>query len=241
MVAQLRPDQITYDPRTGRYRSEFGGFVSARDVRAVVDAEATRLNNRLQPINDALVSGAISIALWEEAIAIQIKQSHLRVTALAVGGDEALRKSPIARRYFGMVGRNLRDVYASIRRLADQIEAGELTQAQIRDRVRRLANTVIPAHSRAQLLTRISQQGHNEGIRWLDRLVKNHCPSCPNHVRSKWTPIDQIAPIGHACECGGHCRCGIRTRFNPRLAIAQLGEVSLQDLMRRFEENLGNE
>lgn len=237
MVAQLRPEQVTYDPRSGRYRSEFGGFLSAVDVRSVVEGEVNRLNTRLQTINDALLTNAIPLSLWEEAIAAQVKQSHLRVTALGVGGDEALRRSPLARRYFGVAGRNLRDVYASIRRLGDRIENGDLTEAQIRDRVNRLGNTVIPAHGRAQLLTRIAQQGHNEGARRLDVNVKNHCAQCPGHQRLDWVPIDQIVPVGHACDCGGYCHCTVRTRFNPKLAISQLGETSIADIMKQSEQN----
>ena len=66
MVANLDPRKITFDARTGRYRSPFGGFLSQSDINIVVQSEHTRLAQNLDRLAVRLLNERITIAEFEE-------------------------------------------------------------------------------------------------------------------------------------------------------------------------------
>lgn len=222
------PD-IRYNPQAGRFIGENGKFLSAIQVQQVVTGEQTRLNTQIQAALGRLFEGETSIKDLQVEAAQLLKASHLRITTLGAGGEKSLRSNPEIFRYFGQSGSQLKREYARLVGTGTQIANGELSEAQIRDRFRRQSLRLNETFFRAELLTRASQQGHNEGKRFLGAAVK-HCPSCPGYQVAEWTDISEIVPKGTACECGGYCYCTVTTRFNPDRAISLLQQDSLPGL-----------
>lgn len=235
MVANLQSEQITFDPRTGRYRSQFGGFLGQSDLNSIVRGEKARLQRKLERKARQMLRGQTTLANFERTLIEESKASILRMTMLAAGGQRQLTNSPNARSYLRQAQQLLGDRIDSIDSLTNKIYQGELTEKQILDRVRRQANAVFQAYNSADILQRITDRGHNEGRRTLD-LAANHCPDCPAY-QTDWTDITSIVPVGAACVCGGYCRCTVQTRFNPAKAISALQQGNLTDMVQGFNQN----
>lgn len=237
MVQSIAVEQVRYNAKAGRYIGPGGGFLSNADIQIIVTQEQNRLNAKLQRELNKLFDNKTSIKDVQLKSAELLKESQLRIITLGAGGDESLRGNPELFRYFGQSGAHLKREYAVLRANGKKIADGELTQAQIRDRFRRQSIRLNEAFFRAQMLTRISQQGHNEGRRILDSSVL-HCPDCPGYQALEWVPVGDIVPKGTACVCGGYCHCTVFTRFSPERAIQELQGGTLIDQVRRSEQTI---
>ncbi|MEM9945475.1 MAG: hypothetical protein AAF810_05355 [Cyanobacteria bacterium P01_D01_bin.36] len=212
--------------------------MSRADILQVVGAEQGRLEVELERHARRLVNGQGTVADFERSMALSLKESHLRMTALGAGGEKFLRQSPLASKYFGAAGYQLRQQYGHLSKFAGQIIDGQdgfgaLTVERLVARSRRYAQSVISAYNRADLMTKVARQGHNEA--WRSLGVAKHCPDCPAYQTNGYISIDEVVAVGVACVCGGRCHCTIKTRFNPDRGLNNVS--GLMDAVMRTQIN----
>lgn len=227
----IRPGKITYNPKTGRYHSEFGGFLSAADLKAVISEERSRLEATLLKLTQGYLDGTKPTQEWQRQAIQAIKESNLRAMTIAAGGKAALNQIPHNNFYFQQVRASLRETMAGLIQMTEMHQNGERTDGQIIGWMKYKSSSVFKAFSQSEQLTRLGTQGANEAWRSVDPSAK-HCPSCPKYSTGGFVPAETVTAIGVACECGGRCRCKIRYRFNPQLALSQIGADSILDKIR---------
>lgn len=211
--------EVNYNPRTGRYHSEHGGFLSSFDLDSIIKEESTQLERKLLRAADRFLAGSITEDDWQRIFVKEIKHSHIRSMTIGAGGDKMLTQNPFSSEYFQRTQDDISDIAYRSQFVLENLRDGERTPGQFKGWIKQQATTPYRTFARAELLTRMSVQGANEAIRLLDP-VANHCRQCPGYsTNGKAVPIEEVVPLGVACDCGGYCRCRIRYRFNPELAL----------------------
>lgn len=193
---------ITYDRRMGQYRGEDGRLVPRERVMAFVAEEVQRAQVELLSHTRQMAGQQITLAGWQRQMGATLKTTHLRLMALAAGGQDQLTQ-----RHYGAAGYQLRQQYQYLDNYAQDLAAGKLSLPQA---LRRSASYAASAQVTFGIAEKISRQaeGFNAGKRLLDIQAK-HCRSCIRHEQPNWVPIAEIVSAGVDCECHNNCRCRV--------------------------------
>ena len=231
MVAQL-DNTLTYDPLTRRYTLPNGNPVSQQEIKQILDASRGHFGGKLERITQELLAGEVTLAEWQLAMAQATKDESIVAALLALGGLAALlalnrQQSALV---WSIVGEHVRNQVGGINRVARDIAKGNRTPAQLRAYARYKASGVIGAYNKVRKIEFMAA-GFNEARRSLDPFAK-HCPDCPAYETTDWIAIDEVIPVGHACRCGGRCRCRVEYRFNPERILQKTLLEQLNDSKR---------
>jgi hypothetical protein len=210
---------VVFNPKTGRYRNAATGrFVSRADGLKLVDTESARVKFRLQGHTRLLLSEKISLSEWEKRMAETIKESHIRMTMLGAGG-----KNRASNAHFGAVGATLRREYRYLHLFSNQISRGELTSKRILSRAGSYAASTRKSFYKGEQLSR-AIAGVKLAKRDLDPQAR-HCTDCIGYsTNGEWLPIEMVVVPGHACQCGGRCRCSIYYKMGDATPIMNLSD-----------------
>lgn len=192
--------QYQYDPASRRYRdTSTGRYLSAKDVRAVVDGIIDIESVKMRNLAQSLIDGKIALSDWQVQSAALIKSLHVAMGLAANGGLEATSASQL-----GYLGSLVKKQYTFLREFALQIRNGKQP----------LDGTLV---SRSELYTQAargtysdvvnrgaSDGGMTEGRRILGGA--DHCDSCLEEAARGWVPIADMLPIGDG-RCLSNCRC----------------------------------
>lgn len=201
---------VSYDRRTGRYRSGDGRFVNRSEILKLVDSEAARLKVRLKAHARNLTNGNIDLPLFQQRMATDIKLSSLRSTILGAGG-----KSQATSAQYGSTGRLLRDQYQFLDGFSRDIANGKLTKSQIIARASLYGASTRSAFHQSEKIAR-GREGFKLAKRVLDA-SSQHCASCLRHsTGDRFVPIKQITSPGVDCECRSRCNCFVVYRKRPQ-------------------------
>lgn len=203
MVANFSFSDITYNPKTGRYHSPYGGFLSHADMQLILRGERQRLEGYLSKKADKLLSGQ-DLGDWQRSVAYELKLSVIQATILGAGG-----KDNTTAKHYGLAGAELRRQYQFLNNFANAIHRGELSEAQIKQRTKQYANTVVIAYNQAEQASKKVEEW--EGMRVMSTMAR-HCNQCPTYQTFGWVGVDKIIPVGVACDCGGNCQCFVSYR-----------------------------
>jgi hypothetical protein len=200
----------TWNPASQRYRSgATGRFVARRDVLGLLDGQVNSAGQRLGDLTTALHEGRIAPGPWADQMQSELRRLHSQNRALAVGGWD--RMTP---RDWGAVGGRLRDDYARVVRLAQEVQAGTVSLPQALNRV----NGYI-GNARVQFWNAERDNlPRRPGMVWLDKRnlgIAEHCGDCIDYDARGWSSEGVLPPPGMDSECTTHCRCTMEHREVP--------------------------
>jgi len=207
---------------------------------SILEGEFFDLASKYDKLASRFLSGKIDIANFERSLLSEMKSATIRAYILGSNGNPT-------QKHYGSAGLHLRQKYADIHRLVEQIAKNELSEKQTRDRLKRQARSIQIAAARAEKVTQ-GLNGFDLAKRTLDPQSK-HCSACIGHVTDGFIPIEKVVPKGVSCQCGGHCRCLVvyKKSGNPvnPLTLADLinktdreGSLSQNDLLAQVERIL---
>lgn len=211
-------DEIRYNPNAGRYIDAAGKFVARAKIENLLDQEQAATEVRLKTLTRMLAHRKLSLQQWESQFASTLREAHLKMMLLAVGGQESLTAQ-----IYGAVGYQLRRQYGYLDNFAQQLAAGSITEPRAIQRAASYARSLRSTFSRVEQLAR-ETEGFTEAKRSLDPQAR-HCASCLRYsTRGAWVPISIVVAPATNCECGQNCRCTIayRRRRRPR-SLSQAG------------------
>ncbi|MEL7494637.1 MAG: hypothetical protein AAGJ95_11840 [Cyanobacteria bacterium J06554_11] len=202
------------------------------DAIADLRREAER---QMDPAVDEVLDGG-TLAQFEKTVADAVSTGLLLALLLAFGGSESIRQSQTGRSGVLNARTLIDSQLRALRRNAERIGQGQLSERQIRDIPRRRSLGIRSGFSSGRILERMGSAFHNEGIR---RLTSAHpCPDCPNYERLDWVSLDEIVPVATYCVCGSNCKCQVTTRFNPQRALQDLLGGNLLNQVQRRQQSM---
>ncbi len=212
---------FSFDGRVGNYRDLDTGRITSRNtLLRIVDRDISSTERKIQTATKNLIAENLSLGNFQREMIALLKGSHIRSATLGAGGKDGLNN-----RILGATGRRLRQEYDALKNFVNQIERGELSEKQIIARAKSYARSAQIAFSTSELITR-SANGALTAKRELDPDA-DHCDQCPQYdTNGEFVPIDQIVPLGVACECRARCRCRITYRFAPDFNPLQARSIS---------------
>lgn len=195
---------MRYDRFIGFYRDGNGNPILSPAIDLLIASEVGRLEAELKSIARRLTEDKLTIPEWEKAMAIALKESHIRMAILASGG----KAQTVANSYL-IAGRRLREEYRNLDNFARDLKEGKLSVKQSIARAGLYAQSARQTYCEVHHANKMFVEGFGLAMRRLDPDA-DHCPQCPTHsTRGQYVPVEQIVPIGARCDCRGRCRCQI--------------------------------
>lgn len=199
MAKTLRPVRTgyTWDPKSLRYRSPTGRFVSQRAFKQSFNAHIRKATREIESLAREVESGKLSVADWQTRMKNEIKTVHLESAAAARGGWAQMTKSD-----FGKVGAGLKFHYKKLKGFAKDIAAGKLPLGTIVARAAMYATAGGGVYEN----TRRDEAGEvfTEERRKLAK--SEHCPTCKEEAAKGWAKVGTLRKIGDS-ECMTRCLC----------------------------------
>ena len=202
----------------------------------VLEIEYFELSTKFQSAANQLFKSKIDLAKFERSLLTEIKSATIRSYIIGADGK------PTAKHY-GSSGLHLRQKYADIHKFVEKIGKGELSEAQIRDRLNRHARSIQTAAARSEKITK-ALAGYDLAKRNLDPQA-SHCNSCLGYTTNGFIPIADVIPRGVNCECGANCRCLVTYKksgnpLNPLTLADSINkkdrELSESELLSKIEK-----
>ena len=200
----------TYSRGLARYRDlTTGRFVSRNNIVSLLETQVDSTERRLGALVNAAHEGRVSPSWFAETMRTELRRAHLQNRALGMGGFDRLDASN-----YGAVGRKLRDDYARVARLAQDLADGNVTLPQALQRVRGYAGNARLEYWEAERAAMRGTGRSMEARRMLN--PAEHCQTCIWLASKSWRPMDEIpVPGDGSTECGSYDRCSIEYRTTP--------------------------
>lgn len=197
----------TYDKGSQRYRnSDTGRFVSRSTVTSLLDQQVGKLESRLDNLYDAYAKGDITPGVYAERMRTEVRRAHLQQAALAKGGWEQLDQSD-----YGRVGQALKQIYPKIVGTTRDIQNGDVSEAQAKQRNVAYAGSGRRVH---YAIEQNNAKAAEPGKIMVEQRILDpqaqHCEGCLNYAEMGIQRAGTLPVPGDACRCGDNCRCGIR-------------------------------
>jgi hypothetical protein len=211
-------------PAAHNYRRPDGTFVKRDRVLELLEAS---LNNRERTMlkgTTAFVEGKVSARAWVSRQSTMLQREYLQNAALAAGGWDRLTDADLAR-----IQARLNTEFGRLASMADQIRAGEVTEAQALARIR-----MYQGGARREFfdVERTTLPATDEGMVRLERRLlgptEDHCSVCPELADQGWQPEGTLPVPGEGSEClpgGTEIRTGLICKAYRRAYDGELVEI----------------
>lgn len=195
-----------FDPRTHNYHTRLASgrqqFVARAEVMRLLEAQVNAKEQLLSSITQQAIDGRLSPAVWQATMQQELKRLYLQNRALGAGGWDRLTAQD-----YGHIGGRLQSEYRHLRNMAQQIAAGEVSEAQALNRLR-----MYLGNARREYW--LAERDHRRPTR-ADRMIierrrlgiADHCKDCIRYAQMGWQPANVLPVPTEGSECGGNCRC----------------------------------
>jgi hypothetical protein len=197
-------NDFKWDGQSQRYRNKTTGrFVKNETILNIIEGNIkTKSERMLSSFND-LSQGKISLADYQRENLEIIKYLHTQQYLVAKGGFRTTTSED-----YLAIARELKDLhYPAFRKFSQDLQQGNLTEAQARARIKTFAKA---SETMADLGQKSSakQNGFAWGRRYLGAV--EHCQDCPIYAAMGAVRIDDLILPGRQCECRFNCKCYVR-------------------------------
>lgn len=198
---------FSFERGVARYRSLADGrFVSRATINDLLDAQVSSAERRLGNLITATHEGRLSPSWFAETMRTELRRLHLQERALAVGGFDRLTQSD-----YGSIGRRLRDDYARVARMAQELQDGTATLPQALSRMQGYLGS-----ARAEYYEAERRVLGETGRQWEERRILNaqeSCGDCIDLAARGWQPSGTLPlPGSGGTQCTVYCRCTMDRR-----------------------------
>jgi hypothetical protein len=195
-----------WDAPVNRYRdAETGRFLSRDAALEFVNQSVRESINVTGSYAASVAGGKMSPGDWEQRMRDEIKGEYIRQYLLGHGGRETMSKSD-----WGKIGSMIKEQYTYLKGFANEVAAGNLTDAQIAQRSAMYINSGREAFEKANAL--IAKKAGYIQVHWnVDPSVEN-CEDCLAFEAMGWAnveddPYDGAVPGSGETQCLTNCHC----------------------------------
>lgn len=196
-----------WDPSVARFRDEAGQFVANDTVQGFVDDSLFSLGNVMDPVIDLTLDGTITPSDLEAEIREHLKREYLRQYYLGIGGRAQMTQTD-----YGSIGGDLAFQYRKLEGFIEEIAAGDLSEAQIRARLRMYTNSARQAFEKAKHKSK-TKAGYTH-MSWDVNPAIENCDGCLEFsamglVAIEDNPYNGCRPGTGCTPCLTSCGCAI--------------------------------
>lgn len=196
-----------WDPNIARFRDELGQFVANEVVQDYVEVSLVSTANAIDTLIEATVEGAMSPLDLESQIREHLKREYLRQYFLGVGGRDRMGFAD-----YGAIGGDLAFQYRKLSGFIEEIAAGDLSEAQIRARLRMYVNSARQAFEKGKHKAK-ANAGYTY-MQWVMNPAVENCEDCIAFANMGWVaiaddPFDGCRPGSGCTVCLSNCACMI--------------------------------
>lgn len=190
--------------RVMKYRNnQTGEFISTESEQQVSTNLTNQIRGDIFTIAKLLQDGKINLGTWEGETAQALKKLHIQQAILARGGaDRMTREDYLA------IGRILKEEYAYLRQLSQDLRDGKLTPAMLRFRL-----SMYTSRSRRSYEVMKQQNVRDTGYKYMERVLAfhdRHCSECITYANQGRQPIGTLPLPTEKCSCRANCTCSVR-------------------------------
>lgn len=136
-----------WDRAVSRFRSSNGQFLSRQKALEYTIKSISETGKQAETLANYVANGALNSGSWGSMMREEVKKEYIRQYLLGRGGVNMM-----APKDWGSIGGMLKEQYRYLDAFQAQIEAGELTEAQIAARSRMYFNSAREGFERANAL-----------------------------------------------------------------------------------------
>ena len=206
-----------WDDSVKRYRSPVTGrFIGIDDMNGLRAEFMESQKERVEGVTNVYAAEAIDFKTYRNQVTDIIRQTYVDLYAMGAGG-----RNNLTAKDWGSIGGMLKEQYGYLNPFMDQIEAGELSQAQITVRLKMYINSASEAFWRAFARDIPIDLPHYPG---------DGSTACLTNCQCRWD-IQFVPGVGYNCywilgEAENCDDCIARTKeYNPYF-ISITGEPS---------------
>ena len=214
-----------------RYQdSATGRILSNASVRDLINERQRISGAGSNNLAGMLAGGQLNTRDWEISMRQAIKTEYIQQYMLGKGGLSQMTQAD-----WGSIGGMLADQYRYLGGFAQEVKAGQLSEAQVAARSKMYINSGREAYERAQRRT----EGEANEVAWM-LTVAEHCPDCIAFAQLGWQPIEpwpfvnngNALPGSGNTQCLTNCQCHLEYRAKPD----ELPEDTPTELIDLLEE-----
>lgn len=139
------PSPWVWVPQAHVYRNTATGrFLGTTEMLGLRDAYADAKRQGAGELARRLSQGEMNVGQWQKAMQNDVRNSFIDQYVLAHGGRGTMTQAD-----WGRVGRMLKDQYGYLRKFAEEVKAGTLTEKQIAARATMYHNASVQAFEKA--------------------------------------------------------------------------------------------
>lgn len=205
-----------YDLDSGQYiDTETAELFPRSDVRILSQQSIIDSQDTTDIIANLFEEGAIGIGDAKAASWLAIKDEYIRQYLMGIGGVNHMDFS-----HWGRIGGLLSEQSGYFKNMYALLEAGEISAAELRRRLRMYINSANEAYFRALGLEAL-RVGMDE-VNWYLGATEQHCGVCPEWASMGWQPICEGGgfPASGGCQfpgngntdCVTNCQCHLEYR-----------------------------
>lgn len=216
MLLQINNDaynitDLIWDNTEKQYRFPSNRVISKRQIFQLIDRERVAIANKLDDNITKLLNNQITFEDWQRQTADTLRVAHVEMMRFGRGGKD----KTFALHYLDVANELRYNQYPRLRQFVTDIQAGKLSEKQIRARMKLYALSTKVSYEKGVLSVE-TDKGQYYGRRRLGS-CSNHCQDCINYALQGWLPLHQVTPPGVNCVCGGRCYCSVETRRYPSI------------------------
>lgn len=194
------PNEFIYDKNTQRYRwVATGKFLGAEAVQNLTVAKIDQIKTDLDTIGQLLIDRKISLSQWEITTAATIKELHVQMYLLGIGG-----LANITQRDYGIIGQEMVQQYGFLRGFSEDLINSGMSIDMFSHRLSLYADSARGTFERAR------QESHiRAGYLWEKRVrtKSNSCQECIDYALQGWQSIGFFPAPTKKCGCKMKCGC----------------------------------
>lgn len=190
---------ITYDPARGVYVLPGGRVIPRAVLPDLLEQRITAGFEVQAALIAPLLDGRITVAEWQQAMAVELRRVHLQALALGAGGWEQVTPAQ-----WQQVADRLVAEWGYLAAFASEMAGGDLSEAQIRMRMELYEQAPWSTYW-AGTTAVMAAVGFTEERRVLGHA--EHCADCETWASFGWQPLGTLPEPGEQSVCRSNCRC----------------------------------
>jgi hypothetical protein len=194
-----------WDSSVGRYRGQDGRFVARSTIDSFVSRSLAASRNVSDTLGQLVSNGLVNVDDWKLSFRQEIKDEYIRQYLTGKGGLEQMISKD-----WGSIGGMLKEQYGYLDGFAQDIAAGNLSEAQIMARSDMYINSASEALERAK--ERVATSLGFDLVEWVVDTSLENCDDCLNFQSMGVVPVDEdpydgAYPGSGDTQCLTNCGC----------------------------------